>query len=217
MRQPRPFLTHASIWRAIDAVARRKGLSTSALARKAGLDPTTFNQSKRMTSTGRERWPSTESIAKVLAASDVSFTEFAASATSRAARPAEAVCQAIPIRAVWNDDGLDLSIGGKAPGKRAPLFRASGLDGKDAFAIEVRNARLEPLCRRNQVLIVVPECAPRPGMLLAVQHDGAQAFVGMLEKADGLHWHMRCVPGGERLSVPSADVRWSARVLFVEH
>jgi len=62
------MLTHAQIWTALDRLAARAGLSPSGLARKAGLDPTTFNRSKRMTPEGRSRWPSTESLAKALAA-----------------------------------------------------------------------------------------------------------------------------------------------------
>ena len=54
------MLTHAQIWTALDRLAERAGLSPSGLARKAGLDPTTFNKSKRITGDGRERWPSTE-------------------------------------------------------------------------------------------------------------------------------------------------------------
>jgi phage repressor protein C with HTH and peptisase S24 domain len=51
-------------------------LSPSALAKRAGLDPTSFNKSKRMTCEGRPRWPTTESIAKVLAATGASFEDF---------------------------------------------------------------------------------------------------------------------------------------------
>lgn len=44
----------------------RQGLSTSGLAESAGYDPTCFNRSKRFSPHGRERWPSTEALAKVL-------------------------------------------------------------------------------------------------------------------------------------------------------
>src|SRR5438105_15524112 len=73
---PRP-LTRDQIWIALDRLAARVGLSPSGLAQRAGLDPTTFNKSKRVTSDGRERWPSTESIAKALAAADSSIDIFA--------------------------------------------------------------------------------------------------------------------------------------------
>src|SRR3954451_10462643 len=72
------MLTHAQIWHAIDSLAERYGLSASGLARKAGLDPTTFNKSKRLSVDGRLRWPSTESIAKVLDATGATMEEFMA-------------------------------------------------------------------------------------------------------------------------------------------
>src|SRR5512146_2396991 len=69
------MLRHADIWRAIDALARQYGLTPSGLARKAGLDPTTFNKSKRVTREGKLRWPSTESIAKILEATGAPLDE----------------------------------------------------------------------------------------------------------------------------------------------
>src|SRR6202171_3001249 len=70
------MLTHAQVWSAIDRLAARAGLSASGLARRAGLDPTTFNKSKRITASGRARWPSTESISKALAATGTSIEAF---------------------------------------------------------------------------------------------------------------------------------------------
>ena len=49
------MLTHPQIWRAIDALAARNGMSPSGLARLAGLDPTTFNKSKRGSANGKLR------------------------------------------------------------------------------------------------------------------------------------------------------------------
>ena len=70
------MLTHAQIWNALDRLAARSGLSPSGLAKKAGLDPTTFNKSKRITPEGRQRWPSTESVAKSLAATSTNVDTF---------------------------------------------------------------------------------------------------------------------------------------------
>src|ERR1700704_5315997 len=70
------MLTHEQVWTALDRLAERAGLSASGLAKKSGLDPTTFNKSKRITPDGRERWPSTESLAKALAATDNSIDAF---------------------------------------------------------------------------------------------------------------------------------------------
>ena len=72
------MLTHSQIWGAFDALAARQGLSPSGLAKLAGLDPTSFNKSKRGGADGKLRWPSTESLSKVLAATDVSLEDFVA-------------------------------------------------------------------------------------------------------------------------------------------
>ena len=70
-------MRHDDIWRAIDALAAEHGLSASGLARKAGLDPTAFNPSKRIGADGRNRWPSTESVSKVLTATGTAIEAFA--------------------------------------------------------------------------------------------------------------------------------------------
>ncbi|MFS0797938.1 helix-turn-helix transcriptional regulator [Brevundimonas sp. 2P05AA] len=71
-------LSHAQIWNAIDVLARREGLSASGLARRAGLDATSFNPSKRFSGDPtRPRWPSTESLMRVLQATGLSLGEFA--------------------------------------------------------------------------------------------------------------------------------------------
>ena len=61
-------LTHANVWRAIDRIAAMHGMTASGLARKAGLDSTVFNVSKRVSPTGKNRWLSTETVAKMLRA-----------------------------------------------------------------------------------------------------------------------------------------------------
>ncbi len=69
-------MNHTQVWNAIDKIAKSKNLSVSGLARKAGLDATTFNRSKRVTETGKKRWPTTESLAKVLNSNDMTLNDF---------------------------------------------------------------------------------------------------------------------------------------------
>ena len=85
------MLTHAQIWTALDRLAARSGLSASGLAKRSGLDPTTFNRSKRITPEGRARWPSTESIAKALAATGTNVETFVELITDAARAPSHAV------------------------------------------------------------------------------------------------------------------------------
>ena len=80
-------MKHEDIWRALDTLAAEYGLSPSGLAKRAGLDPTTFNPSKRRMPDGRARWPSTESLAKVLDATGASLEAFTALVTGARALP----------------------------------------------------------------------------------------------------------------------------------
>ena len=69
------MFTHDEIWSAIDRLAESKGLSASGLARLAGLDPTAFNRSKRISPNGKPRWPSTESLSRILAVTECTMSE----------------------------------------------------------------------------------------------------------------------------------------------
>ncbi|MBR4507372.1 MAG: hypothetical protein IKP24_02450 [Alphaproteobacteria bacterium] len=71
------MLRNRDMWHAIDELARINHFSCSGMARAAGLDPTTFNPSKRKTKYGQPRWLSLETIAKILDLTGTSFTEFA--------------------------------------------------------------------------------------------------------------------------------------------
>jgi len=76
---------HAAIWAAIDEIAARNGISASRLSILSGGDSTAFNPSKRIKD-GEYRWPSTETIAKVLAFAELSYAEFGALIDEKAGR-----------------------------------------------------------------------------------------------------------------------------------
>src|SRR5262245_48334810 len=109
------MLTHAQIWAALDRLAASAGLSPSGLARRAGLDPTTFNKSKRVTPEGRARWPSTESVAKALAATGSSVEVFVGLIADRAP-PVERTVPLIALTkagegGLFDDGGLPVGEG----------------------------------------------------------------------------------------------------------
>ena len=71
------MFTHAQIWAAIDAIAEVQGVSVSALAQRASLDATAFNRSKRVGPDGRARWPSTETLSRVLTVANMDLRALA--------------------------------------------------------------------------------------------------------------------------------------------
>ena len=72
----RKSMTHEDVWNAIEKFATEHNLSCSGLAKTSGLDPTTFNKSKRWSKEGQPRWPSTNSISKILASTGASLEDF---------------------------------------------------------------------------------------------------------------------------------------------
>ena len=69
-------MEYEQVWDAVDKLAKVNGLSPSGLAKKAGLDATTFNKSKRIRPDGKKRWPSLDSINKIIEVCNITFDEF---------------------------------------------------------------------------------------------------------------------------------------------
>lgn len=70
-------MTHEDIWNAIERFANEHKMTCSGLAKCSGLDPTTFNRSKRWSKEGKPRWPSTHSLSKILSSTGADIDEFA--------------------------------------------------------------------------------------------------------------------------------------------
>lgn len=69
-------MKYEQIWNAVDKLAKNRGLTPSGLAKIGGLDATTFNKSKRKRPDGKKRWPSLESINKLLDVCNITFEYF---------------------------------------------------------------------------------------------------------------------------------------------
>src|SRR3954447_12824564 len=163
------MLTHGKIWTAIDALARRYGLSSSGLARRAGLDATAFNRSKRVTAEGRPRWPTTESLAKVLGATGGSVEDFVALLDSETPTGRK-LPQPIPLIGLTQAGGGGFFDDGGFPvGGGWDQIRFPRVDDDNAYALEVTGDSMEPLYRDGDILIVSPNSAPRKGDRVVVR------------------------------------------------
>lgn len=210
------MITHDAIWSAIDRLAARYALSPSGLARAAGLDSTTFNKSKRFTANGRERWPSTESLAKVLQATGASFDEFLLLMAN--ATPSGGVFgMAVPL--------LDMDLAGGEG-----LFDKTGLpvagewdeinfpDVADEriFALEVVEDDYEPLYWAGDILIISPGAELRRGDRVAVRlADGRVVLRQLLSKTGRKYSFAGLTDGRETEVIPIEDVVWVYRILWV--
>jgi phage repressor protein C with HTH and peptisase S24 domain len=218
-------LSHGEIWRAIDALAERFDMTPSAMARLAGLDPTSFNRSKRGSAEagGHARWPSTESLAKLLEATGVNFSDFAA-LTGQAS-------MATPARAQPQARGAPLI--GLAEAGRDGLFDEAGLPvgsgwdeiaapdlGEGLFALEVTGEDLAPVYRDGDRLLVSPTVEPRKGDRVAARTNGGEVLVRQLGRVTARTIELldlqRPWGRGEADRLLSRDeVAWIARIVWV--
>lgn len=213
---PSSVLTHEWIWNAIDALARHKELSPSGLARLAGLDPTTFNPSKRFTPEGRPRWPSTESISKILAAAGITLDEFTALA-GEAERSRQAP---VPSNVPLIGQITNATVGGWHPYGQAI---DEGLDahaklvvgGGGPFAVEVADASLEPIYRCGLTLVASSNAVAGPGDRVLIKPQGALAVPRVLVGKTTRRLELVSIRGdGDPVELDRARVDWIARIIW---
>jgi len=174
-------LTHDKVWGAIDALAKRYGLSVSGLAKRAGLDATAFNKSKRVTGKGRARWPTTESIAKVLEATGASLDDFSA---LLAPAPDMVRCgQPIPLIGLTQaGSGGFFDDGGFPVGGGWDYLAPPPLSEENAYALEMAGDSMMPLYRPGDRLIVSPAAQIVKGDRVIVKTTDGEVMAKILCK-----------------------------------
>jgi phage repressor protein C with HTH and peptisase S24 domain len=207
------MLSHPQIWSAVDRLAARYGFSASGLAKKAGLDPTTFNRSKRVTADGRPRWPSTESIAKILAATGASVEEFIALLDKKASRPAPRPVPLIGFAEAGAGGYFD--DGGFPVGSGWDEIRFPDVDDEHAYALEVSGNSMEPLFRKGDILIVSPAAPLRRGDRVVVKTKSGEVLAKELKRRTSKTVELRSLnPAHEDRTLPASDVLWIARIVW---
>ena len=174
------MLSHDRVWAAIDALAARHGMTASGLARKAGLDATSFNKSKRTSPEGRDRWPSTESIAKILRATGATLEDFLrlvepSGSLRRSMIPLISMTQ-VGAGKLFTDEGLP--TGG--PGWDEIDFPDFGQE--KVFALEVTGDTMAPLYRDGDILIVSPTASVRKGDRVVVRTTSGEIMAKELRR-----------------------------------
>ncbi len=206
------MLRHAEIWAAIDGLAARHGLSPSGLAKRAGLDATTFNKSKRSTRDGKLRWPSTESVAKVLEATGATLGEFLAELpnsanTSRQRIPVIGCAQA--GSAGYFDDA------GYPTGSGWDEVVFPDVTDPNAYALVVSGDSMEPLYRDGDRIIVSPAANIRRGDRVVIKTCEGEVMAKELVRRTAQWIELRSVnPEHPDPVLQTSDVEWLARILW---
>jgi phage repressor protein C with HTH and peptisase S24 domain len=209
-RTPR-MLTHDHIWAALDRLAGRAGLSASGLAKKSGLDPTTFNKSKRITPDGRERWPSTESIAKALGATNSSIDSFVQLIDDTAR-----TVQSVPLLGLAQAAGAGhFDDGGFPSGKGWDEVGLPSVNDEHAYALEISGDQMRPAYRDGDVILVSPGTPVRRGDRVVVKTREGEVMVRELKRRTARTLELQSLnPEQADRTLAASDVAWIARIVW---
>ncbi|WP_415157784.1 S24 family peptidase [Maritalea sp.] len=208
------MITHRAIWSAIDSLAQRKGLSVSGLARMAGLDPTAFNPSKRVSKDGRERWPSTESIAKMLGSAGESMDNFlSGGGIFEQTDPHQA---AVPLLGFAQAGaGGFFDSGGFPAGQGWDEVTIPVGPNSNTYALEVSGESMLPLYRDGDVIIVSPAEQIRRGDRVVLRTNDGEVMAKILHRQTTNVVELHSLnPDHPPRSIPTTDVDWIARILW---
>jgi phage repressor protein C with HTH and peptisase S24 domain len=209
------MLSHSAIWDAIDSAARRHGMSPSGLAKVAGLDPTALNLSKRISKDGRGRWPSTESLAKIMEATGESFNDFM-SMGSALVQPNARPAPALPLLGLaqagaggfFDPEGFPTGEGWDQVHLPAPGERG-------IYALEVTGDSMLPLYRDGDRLVVSVNEQVRRGDRVVVRSRTGEVMAKVLARqtANVIELHSLNPLHPPRL-FDVKDVEWMARIVW---
>lgn len=211
------MLSHGQIWAAIDKLAERNQLTASGLARRAGLDPTTFNRSKRVAADGRERWPSTESLAKILEATGTAIGDFVGLLGERTRRARKEVSlRQVPLLGLAQAGaGGFFDDGGFPAGQGWDQISYPGPNGDDAYALEVTGDSMLPLYRDGDVIIVSPSTDCRRGDRVVVKTHEGEVMAKVLQRRTAKTIELVSLnPDHPNRTLAPSDIEWMARIVW---
>jgi len=205
------MLTHNQIWKGVDLLAARAGLTPSGLAKRAGMDATTFNVSKRHSADGtRPRWPSTESISKALAAVRVNFEDFASLAAG------SAHTRSVPLIgfAQAGADGF-FDDAGFPVGQGWDEVVFPGVEDANAYALEISGDSMSPVYREGDRVVVAPGESPRKGDRVVVRTTGGEVMAKEVARLseEGIEL-LSLNPDYPGRSLKSSEIAWMARIVW---
>ena len=215
-------MKHEDIWRALDTLAAEYGLSASGLARRAGLDPTTFNPSKRKLIDGRPRWPSTESVAKVLEATGANLQDFTALVTGARALPvggrasASITGRRIPLigLAQAGSDGF-FDDGGYPVGGSWDEVGLPEINDPHAYALEISGDSMEPVFRDGDVVVVSPSAPIRRGDRVVVRTRAGEVMAKQLQRRSAKRVELLSLnPAHPSYNFELSEVAWIHRIVW---
>ena len=208
------MFTHRQVWHAIDVVAERYGFSASGLAKKSGLDPTSFNPSKRTGPDGRPRWPTMESISRVLTASGAPVEEFMEILAGKKGQPPKV--RVLPLLGFAKaGKGGFFDDGGFPQGSGWEEIDVPGVTDTAAYALEITGDSMMPIYREGDTIIVSPSATVRKGDRVVVRTADGQVMAKIMQKQTAKTLELGSFNPEHAVKVLDAkNVDWMARIIW---
>lgn len=208
------MFSHKQVWAAIDTIAERYGFSASGLAKKSGLDPTSFNPSKRNGPDGRPRWPTTESLANLLQASGASVEEFADLLTGRKGQPPRR--KQIPLLGFARaGKGGFFDDSGFPAGNGWEEIDVPGVTDNAAYALEITGDSMQPVYREGDTIIVSPNATLRKGDRVVVRTSDGQVMAKIMQRQTAKTLELASFnKDHDTKTLDMKDVDWVARIIW---
>lgn len=207
------MLSHKQVWNAIDTIAERYGYSASGLAKKSGLDPTSFNPSKRNGPDGRPRWPTMESVSRLLQASGATVDEFAELLTGKKGQPPK--MKQIPLLGFARaGKGGFFDDSGFPAGNGWDEIDVPGVTDQNAYALEITGDSMMPIYREGDTIIVSPAATIRKGDRVVVRTADGQVMAKIMQRQTSKTLELASFnPNHATKVMDMKDVDWIARIM----
>ena len=208
------MFTHKQVWAAIDTIAERYGYSASGLAKKSGLDPTSFNPSKRNGPDGRPRWPTTESIANLLEAAGATVEEFSDLLSGRKGQPPKR--KQIPLLGLARaGKGGFFDDSGFPAGNGWDEIDVPGVTDATAYALEITGDSMLPVYREGDTVIVSPGATLRKGDRVVVKTTDGQVMAKVMQRQTAKNVELASFnKDHDTKTLDMKDVDWIARIIW---
>ena len=207
------MLKHADVWRAIDLLAAKHDMSASGLARRSGLDPTTFNISKRITKDGKQCWPSTETIARILSATGDSLAEFIAQMGKDNAAVLALRIPIISFAQAGDESYFDYA--GYPTGKAWDEVLFPQIADPDVFALEVSGDSMAPVYCDGDTIIVSPNDDIRRGDRVVVRTRDGEVMAKKMARQSARKVELVSLTKPRRSRMLDAEnISWIARIVW---
>lgn len=208
------MFTHKQVWAAIDTIAERYGFSASGLAKKSGLDPTSFNPSKRLGPDGRPRWPTMESISRVLNAAGAPVEEFMDLLSGRKGSPPR--LKQIPLLGFAKaGKGGFFDDSGFPSGNGWEEIDVPGVTDASAYGLEITGDSMMPVYREGDIIVISPAATIRKGDRVVVRTANGEVMAKIMQRQTARTLELASFNlAHDTKTLDMKDVDWMARIIW---